>query len=139
MLLQNKRVFIVEDNAGNLAIASIYLERQGAKISFSRRGENVSQTILRYLPIDLILTDLMLPDNVSGFDVFNQIRQVPELAHIPIVAVSAADPDTAMPKARQMGFAGYISKPITPLIVQYVVRAVSGKQVWIAESNMACF
>ncbi len=37
MLLQNKRVFIVEDNAGNLAIASIYLERQGAKISFSRR------------------------------------------------------------------------------------------------------
>jgi two-component system, chemotaxis family, sensor kinase CheA len=137
MLLQGKCVFIVEDNAGNLAIASLYLENQGAKVKFSRRGLNIPETVLRQLPVDIILTDLMLPNNVSGFDVFDQLRQVPELANIPIVAVSAADPDVVMPKARQKGFAGYVGKPITPLISQYVAGVLNGKPVWIAESNLS--
>jgi CheY-like chemotaxis protein len=137
MLLQGKRIFIVEDNAGNLAIASIYLEGQGAKINFSRHGINIPEAVLKWLPIDLILTDLMLPNNMSGFDIFEQVRQIPELAHIPIVAVSAADPDIAMPQARKKGFTGYVGKPITPLIVQYVANVLNGKPVWIAESNLS--
>src|SRR5438874_13559019 len=96
MLLKNKRIFIVEDNTGNLAIASIYLENQGAKIKFERRGVRTPEAILQQMPIDLILTDLMLPNGISGFDIFDQIRQVPVLAAIPVVVVSSADPDTAM-------------------------------------------
>jgi CheY-like chemotaxis protein len=136
MLLKGKRIFILEDNAGNLAIATVYLESQGAIVKFERRGVNTAQLIMNHLPIDLILTDLMLPKNASGFDVIDQIRQVPELAKIPVVAVSAADPDVAMPIARKKGFAGFISKPITPRIIQYVADALSGKQVWIADSNL---
>ena len=134
--LKNARIFIVEDNAGNLTIASIYLENQGAKIKFERRGANTPQVILKELPIDLILTDLMLPKGVSGFDIFDQIRQVPELKHIPVAAISAADPDIAMPIARSKGFAGFISKPITPLIIQHVADLLDGKQVWIGDSGM---
>lgn len=137
--LNHSRIFIIEDNAGNLAIASIYLENQGATIKFERRGVNTPQAILSQLPIDLILTDLMLPKGVSGFDVFDKIRQVPELANIPVVAVSAADPDTAMPIARQKGLAGFICKPITPQIIQYVSEVLNGKQVWIADSGSMYF
>jgi two-component system chemotaxis sensor kinase CheA len=136
MLLKGKRIFIIEDNAGNLAIASAYLESQGAIIRFERRGVNTPQVIVSQLPIDLILTDLMLPKNASGFDVIDQIRQVPDLAQIPVVAVSAADPDVAMPIARQKGFAGFISKPITPRIMHYVADVLNGKQVWIGDSGL---
>jgi CheY-like chemotaxis protein len=136
MLLKNKRIFIVEDNTGNLAIASIYLENQGAKIKFERRGLRTPEAILQQMPIDLILTDLMLPNGVSGFDIFDQIRQVPVLAAIPVVAVSSADPDTAMAKARQKGMSGYISKPISPRIAQYLAEVLAGKQVWIGDSSL---
>jgi CheY-like chemotaxis protein len=133
--LKNARIFIIEDNAGNLAIASIYLENQGATIKFERRGVNTAQAILSQLPIDLILTDLNLPKGISGFDIFDKIRQIPELINIPVVAVSAADPDIAMPIARKKGLAGFISKPITPHIIQYVSEVLNGKQVWIADSG----
>ncbi len=96
MSLKNKHIFIVEDNVGNLAVASVYLEQDGARIKVERRGLKTAQAILRSLPIDIVLTDLMLPNSVSGFDIFDQIRAVPELATIPIVAVSAADPPIVM-------------------------------------------
>lgn len=133
MLLQNKRVFIVEDDAGNLAIASVYLREHGASVFYERWGRETAQTILRHLPIDVILMDLMFPNNVSGFDVFDTIRLVPELAHIPIVAVSASDPDSAMPKALAKGFCGFISKPVSPRLAKHIATVINGKKVWAAE------
>ena len=88
------------------------------------------------MPIDVILMDLMLPKNGNGFDIVDQIRQVPELRPIPIVVVSAADPDTAMPIARQKGLAGFISKPLTPKITYYVAEVLKGKQVWIGDTGL---
>ena len=136
MLLKNKRIFIVEDNAAYVAIASIYLRYAGAIVEVENWGLNVPDKIVKQLPIDVILMDLKLPRNASGFDIFDQIRAVPELAAIPIVAVSAADPDVAMARARQKGFAGYIAKPITPRIAAYVAAILDGKQIWIADSDV---
>lgn len=133
MLLQNKRVFIVEDDAGNLAVASVYLRQHGASVSHERWGRETAQAIVAQLPIDIILMDLMFPNNVSGFDIFDQIQQVKQLQNIPVVAVSAADPDSAMPKALAKGFFGFISKPISPRIVKHIAAVLEGKKVWAAE------
>ena len=137
MLLSDKRIFIVEDNTGNLAIASLYLEHHGAKIRLERRGKDVPKAILNHMPIDIVLMDLMLPNGVSGFDIFDQIREVPELAQIPVVIVSAADPDLAIPQARKRGVSGYISKPVTPHIPFQVADVLNGKTIWIAESSLS--
>jgi CheY-like chemotaxis protein len=135
MSLKDKRIFIVEDNAGNLAIASVYLEGQSTIVKFERRGLNVPAMISKYMPIDVILMDLLLPKSGNGFDIVDQIRRVPELKSIPIVVVSAADPDRAMPIARQKGLAGFISKPVTPQIAYYVAEVLKGKQVRIGDSG----
>ncbi len=135
MVLKGKHIFVVEDSAGNLAVVRVYLEAQGAIIKFERRGINVPEMIFKQLPIDVILMDLMLPNRASGFDVVDQIQQVPELKSIPIVIVSAADPDRAMPIARQKGLAGFISKPVTPQLAYYIGEVLNGKQVWIGDSN----
>ncbi len=132
MLLKGKRIFVTEDHPGNLAILSIYLESSGAKIVADRRGLWTVEGIRANLPIDVILLDLMLPNNVSVFDLFDKIRQEPDLSHIPLVAVSAADPDAAMFKARLKGFSGFISKPVPPHVSKYVSEVLQGKSVWIA-------
>ncbi len=136
MFLKGKRIFIVEDSAGNLAIASVYLEGQGAVVKFERRGINVPEMIARQMPIDVILMDLMLPRNANGFEIADEIRQVPELKDIPIIVVSAADPDRAMPIARQKGLAGFISKPITPQIANYVLQVLNGNKIWIGDTGL---
>lgn len=135
MSIRNKRIFIVEDDAGGLAVASHYLRQAGAQILFMRRGEGVAEQITKEMPIDLVLMDLMLPGQVSGFDVFGAVHAVPELAEIPVLAVSSMDPDIAMPRARDLGFAGFVAKPLSPNILKHVEAVLDGKKVWIGDSR----
>lgn len=131
MLLENKRIFVVEDDVRNLALTSVYLRQHGALISHERWGLETPQMILNYMPVDVILMDLMFPNNISGFDIFDQIRQVKQLAHIPVVIVSSADPDKVVPIALEKGFAGFIGKPISNRIGKYLVSIMEGKKIWI--------
>jgi CheY-like chemotaxis protein len=133
MLLKNKRVFIVEDNLSNRAITQLMLEQQGAKTAIDRWGKQVCQRLQEFAPVDLIMLDLMFPDGVSGYDVFDQIRAMPEFENVPIVAVSAADPSEALPRLRKKGFAGFISKPLDFNFPQQIAKILNGEQVWFAE------
>src|SRR5258708_3706399 len=134
MLFKNKRIFIVEDQATYVAIAATYLRFEGAEVEFEGCGPNVVEEMLNRLPIDLILMDLVLTPSMNGFDLFDQIRAIPKLAHIPVVAMSSADPETAIPKAKEKGFSGFISKPISPAINHYVAAVLNGEQIWKTDS-----
>lgn len=136
MELKDKRIFIVEDNIGNRAIAQMLLEQHGARIQFNRWGEGVAQNLKDFLPVDLIILDLMLPRGITGFDIFGDIREIPEFAGIPIIAVSAADPSTAIPEAQERGFNGFISKPIDfQLFPRQIARIIAGEEIWHTHSQ----
>jgi CheY-like chemotaxis protein len=111
-LLQDKRIFLVEDNLGNRAIMQMILEQHGAKIGFERWGTDTISRLKHFAPIDLILLDLMFPHNITGYEIFDDIRQNQDFHHIPIVAVSASEPAISIPKTQAHGFAGFIPKPI---------------------------
>jgi CheY-like chemotaxis protein len=135
MPLHGKTVFIVEDNAGNLAIARVYLESHGAAVHFCRRAGEMLTKIQSAPAIDVILMDLMLPQNISGFTIFGELQKIPHLRDIPVVAVSASDPDSAMPRALRLGFSGFIAKPISPRLPYFVADVIRGQSVWIADST----
>lgn len=129
MLLKGKRIFLIEDNLINRSIMQTLLEREGAIIEFERWGKDTEERLQKFIPVDIILLDLMFPDDVSGYDIFDRIRLLPEFIEIPIVAVSAAD-DTM--KARAKGFAGYIKKPVDPLqFANQITNILDHKPVWI--------
>ncbi|MBK8022787.1 MAG: response regulator [Chloroflexi bacterium] len=129
--LKDKRIFIVEDNLANRAIEQMILERNGARTAIERYGKETIQRLQAFAPVDIIVMDLMLPDGVSGFDVADQVRSIPEFQQIPIVAVSASDPAESMPRARAKGFAGFISKPIDfDTFAPMIARILDGEKVW---------
>ncbi|GAB4344240.1 MAG: hypothetical protein Kow00117_22480 [Phototrophicales bacterium] len=131
LLLEGKKIFILEDDVNNLAIITSMLRRYGATIYFDSWGVETAQTIKAFSPIDLILLDIHLPGGVTGYDVYDAIQEVPELAGIPIVAVTASDPDQEMKKAREKGFKGYISKPIrTKSFIKSILAILEGEEVW---------
>jgi two-component system cell cycle response regulator DivK len=130
-LLENKRIFIVEDNLANRAIEQMILERNGAKTAIERYGTETIQRLQAFAPVDIIIMDLMLPDGVSGFDVTDEIRQYDEFANTPVVVVSASDPAETMPTAKKKGFAGFISKPIDfDQFPQQIARILDGEAIW---------
>jgi CheY-like chemotaxis protein len=130
MRLKDKRIFIFEDDAYNLAVLSVPLRREGASVLFDRWGDTSSERLAGALPIDLILLDLMYPNGITGYQIFERIRLIEALKTVPIIAVTAADPDIEMPRAREKGFNGFIGKPITKRFIQYVLDALNGKEIW---------
>ena len=137
MLLKGKKIFIVEDNLSNKAIMQMLLEQDGAKVAFDRWGAEALAKLLAALPLDLILLDLMLPGHLTGYDICQQIRRIETFRDIPIVAVSAADASTAIPKAQEMGFSGFISKPIDFLrFTKQIKTIVDGTPVWHTPERM---
>ncbi len=131
MHLIGKRFFIVEDNLSNSTIMKIMLEASGAKVFFDRWCVNTPSRIRDAGHIDLIIMDLMLPNGLTGYDVYELVKQDPELAHIPAIVVSASDPALELKKARQHGFRGYISKPINNhTFARTIARILEGEQVW---------
>jgi CheY-like chemotaxis protein len=131
MLLSGKRIFIVEDNLANRAIEQLLLEQAGAKVAFERWGTETISKLKLCMPVDIILLDLMFPNKITGYSVFNDIRACPEFQHIPIVAVSASDPSSAIPRARTHGFNGFISKPVDfDRFAKQVAEIIEGQSIW---------
>lgn len=135
MFLKGCHIFIAEDNMQNRVVFQMALARYGATVSFERSGRETVQRLQTVAQvatkIDAIVLDLMLADGVSGFDVFDQIRALPEYAETPIVAVSAMEPAIALPQAREKGFAGFIAKPIENYrFAAQMAAIINGEQVW---------
>lgn len=135
-LLTGKRILIVEDDVMNRIVYQIALASQRAYLIFDRWGSdtlrlhvNVPRTDLS--DIDLIILDLMLADGITGYEVFAKIKCTPAYSHIPIVAISAAEPEFAIAKTKEMGFNGFISKPINELLLPMQLEQIlNGEPVW---------
>jgi CheY-like chemotaxis protein len=131
MILSNKRIFIVEDNLANRAVMQMSLEYEGARTGIERWGIDALDRLKKFSPVDIILLDLMLPNNITGYDVYDQIRADPEFANTPIVAVSATDPAAAIPLTQQKGFQGFIRKPIDgDNFPKQILAILEGEAIW---------
>lgn len=133
MLLANKRIFVVEDNLENRVITRIMLMQHGAWLEFDNWGLHVIAHIRAFAPVDAVIMDLMFPNGVTGYQLFTEIRRVADYKDVPVVAVSAADPSAAIPRCMEMGFAGFIAKPVNDdLFPQQILSIINGEKVWYA-------
>lgn len=134
-MLKGTRIFIVEDNVRNMAIYSVLLRKMGAEVFQDHWQHNTIESMCRVLPLDIILLDLMLKQNISGYDIFSEISRHDILSKVPVVAVSAADASIEIPKAKEMGFSGYIAKPIQAFHFPGLIKQVlAGENIWVDTS-----
>jgi two-component system, cell cycle response regulator DivK len=130
--LQGRRIFVVEDDAFSLGIVITLLEQEGASVRFDGWGLSTLSRIENFMPIDLVLMDIHLP-NTDGFTVFDEIRHCGPLQDLKVVAMTASDPAIMMKKARERGFAGFVSKPIRmKTFAQTIATILNGQEVWDA-------
>lgn len=129
--LKGKNIFIVEDNPLNRVVYQITIMQAGAVVEFDQWGRNAIHKLERNPKWDLIILDLMLSRTTSGFDVFKSIRANKQFDRIPIIAISASDPEEVIPKLKSLGFSGFISKPIDESrIVDQFLTIMNGAEVW---------
>jgi len=119
-VLMSKKVLIVEDNELNMKLFHDLLDSQGYETLQTREGLQAMALARAHSP-DLILMDIQLPE-ISGLEVTKWLKDDEELAHIPIIAVTAFAMKGDEERIRQGGCEAYISKPISVMHFLETVR-----------------
>src|SRR6516164_3965678 len=108
----SKRILVVEDNEDNRQIIRDLLTSVGYELIEAADGMEGVAMAQHHRP-DLILMDVQLPV-MDGYEATRQIRTVPELADVPIIAVTSYALSGDEAKTREAGCDGYVAKPFSP-------------------------
>lgn len=105
-------ILYIEDNPDNMLLVQRALESRGYKLLKAVNGVD-GISMAEGNMIDLILLDINLPD-IDGYEVAQRLRKSgkAELAHLPIIAVTANALKGDAERALEAGCDVYMSKPI---------------------------
>lgn len=129
------KIMVVDDNIINLEVASGILKKYEAQVVLVTSGKECLN-YLRDENVDFIFLDYMMPE-MDGIDTLKNIRalQIPELIHVPIVALTANAVSGAREMFMEAGFDEYISKPIELDKFERVLREYLAKDKIIFTTN----
>jgi two-component system cell cycle response regulator DivK len=104
------KILLVEDNELNRDMISRRLARHGLEILTAADGPEGLEMVQALRP-DLVLLDMSLP-GLTGLQVVERIRAIPEIDHIPVIALTAHAISGDRERALQAGCDEYESKPV---------------------------
>jgi len=104
-----KKILLIEDDADLFALLKYNLDREGYALAGSQTGKGAVELCRREKP-DLIILDIMLPDS-DGLEICRNLRVYPELAHVPVIFLTARASETDRIVGLELGANDYIVKP----------------------------
>lgn len=121
--MEDHKILIVDDDAQIRLGLNARLRDCGYKTAFAEDGVGVMAAALRERP-DLILLDLGLPGG-DGFLVMKRLRQNSNLAHIPVIVLTAREPEANEKRSLDAGAVGFFQKPVdNDTLLGAIARAI---------------
>jgi two-component system, OmpR family, phosphate regulon response regulator OmpR len=117
--MENKKILVVDDDAGLRELLQAYLTSQGFDIATAADGVAMEQYLLQH-PVDLVILDLMLP----GEDGLALARKLRARGNLPIIMLSARGEDVDRIIGLEVGADDYLAKPFNPRELLARIRAV---------------
>ncbi|MEI8390729.1 MAG: response regulator [bacterium] len=109
--LTGMNILVVDDNLTNLKIEGYYLNEAGCNV-YEADSPEKALLILKSLPaIDVIILDFNMPDQ-NGLMLSSEIKSISGFADTPIILITSLAQRGESQKAKEKGFAGYLTKPI---------------------------
>ena len=108
--LKGTRILVAEDNPTNQQVAQAILEGAGIAATIVDNGEE-AVAAMREESFDAVLMDIQMP-RMNGYEATRLIREMPQGAAIPIVAMTAHAMKGDEERCLEAGMDGYISKPV---------------------------
>jgi two-component system cell cycle response regulator len=104
------RVLVVDDLPLNVALLDAILTGAHFQVEKAFGGSECLAKIRSCCP-DIVLLDVMMPD-MNGFEVCRAIKAQPDLAHLPVVMVTALDQPEDRVAGLQAGADDFLTKPV---------------------------
>lgn len=118
-------ILYVEDNLDNRKLVQRILRASHFQFQGAANAAEALALLHQQTP-DLILMDINLPD-IDGYTLTETLRQRPDMAHVPIVALTANVMKADREKAAAAGCNGFIQKPISvDLLPEQIIAYLKG-------------
>ena len=104
------RVLVVDDILSNVKLLEAKLAAEYFEVITASNGEQALARVSAELP-DIVLLDVMMP-GMDGFEVCRQLKANIKTTHIPVVMVTALDPNQERIKGLEAGADDFLTKPI---------------------------
>ncbi len=118
--LEGASVLLVEDEDDLRELGVVVLQSEGARVTGVGSATEALDA-LAATPIDVVLTDISLPD-MDGFELVARIQA--QRHDVPVIAVTGYDGPEERARALERGFARYVTKPATGEDLVAAVAAV---------------
>ena len=115
-------IMVVDDDDDVRLLIMSILQVEGYRQIGAASGIEAHQLALEDAP-DLILLDIGMP-RMDGLTALWKMRDEPELAHVPVVIISAYDSYDLRAEAASAGCQGYLTKPIDPADLRAMIKRV---------------
>jgi CheY-like chemotaxis protein len=129
--LKQARILVVDDNATNRMIVREALTYWGAKPAEAGGGEEGLSMLHRACeagkPFRLVILDYQMPE-LDGFETARLIRSQPELRGTAMILLTSLQRKDDMERAREIGFANVLYKPVKRAELREAVQKALGVQ-----------
>ncbi len=115
-------ILIVDDNPNNLfSLHELIAENFPVEVIEAKSGFEALR-IISEKPVDLCLMDVQMPE-LDGFETAKLVRSRPKTAHIPVIFITAFDPNkNLMEKGLNAGGLDYLTKPIDDVQIVHTLN-----------------
>lgn len=114
------KIYFVEDEQDLSEIIKKYLEKEGFSVRVFLNGEEAIKHAAD--DIDLWILDIMLPGNISGYDLIKEIKE--KNPNSAVIFASARDHELDKIQGLEMGSDDYIAKPYSPRELILRIKAI---------------
>jgi len=140
---EKARILVVDDTPANVKLLEQLLLLSGFEVVTALSGAEGLAKLAAEKP-DLVLLDVVMPQ-MSGYEVCREIRKIPASVLLPVVMVTALDPDEERIKGIEAGADDFLPKPINQpellarvrslLRIRALHRQVEAQAAQLAEWN----
>jgi two-component system, cell cycle response regulator DivK len=120
-----RRILVAEDRESSRELLKSILSASGYEVIEAADGEQAVEKARQESP-DLVILDLQMPI-LDGFGALGQIRALPGLNKIPIVALTANAMHGDRERCLAAGFSHYVSKPMNMAQLREDIARLLGK------------
>ncbi len=108
--MEKYTILVVEDDANMARLLEFQLRNAGYQVIQARDGQDGLQ-VAREKPVDLILSDIMMP-LMDGYELCRAVKRSADLRHIPVILVSAKADKASIIHGYAVGACRYLTKPL---------------------------